>query len=171
MDEIRLIEQAAAGNKEAFCELYDMYRDRLYRYAYYRLRDPHAAEDAVSECVITGWQSLGSLRRAEAFSVWLFRILSACCARQIRVLVSDREKQEVLQREERPPASDPSLTVELTEALDQLSEEEREFVLLSVVAGMTSREIGEIRGMAAGTVRSKVSRSLAKMRKYLEMGQ
>ena len=39
MDE-KLINQAIAGSKEAFCSLYGIYKDRLYRYALYRLGDP-----------------------------------------------------------------------------------------------------------------------------------
>ena len=56
--EIKAAEAAAAGSKEAFCELYGKYRDKLYRYALYRLGDPSDAEDAVSECVLAAWQGL-----------------------------------------------------------------------------------------------------------------
>ena len=49
----------------------------------------------------------------------------------------------------------------------ELGEEDREIVLLSVIAGMTSGEISEQTGLPAGTVRSKLSRSLAKMREFL----
>ena len=64
---------------------------------------------------------------------------------------------------------DSSLALELTEALGILAEDEREIVLLSVVAGLKSREIASVFECSSGTVRSKLSRSLLKMRKYLEM--
>ena len=51
MDE-KLVNDAIAGSKEAFCRLYGEYKDKLYRYALYRLGDPSDAEDAVSECVL-----------------------------------------------------------------------------------------------------------------------
>lgn len=57
---------------------------------------------------------------------------------------------------------------ELAQALDILSSDEKEIVLLSVVGGFTSKEISKITGLTAGSVRSKLSRSLAKMRNYLE---
>ena len=63
---------------------------------------------------------------------------------------------------------DSSLSLELREALDQLKADEREIVLMSVVAGLKSREIATVFGMTAGSVRSKLSRSLSKMRKFLE---
>ena len=167
MDE-KLINEAIAGSKEAFCSLYGEYKDRLYRYALYRLADPTEAEDAVSECVLAAWKSIGSLRSGKAFGSWIFRILSNCCASRIRDMIGTRENLERIY--DAGPAGvsgSPSLTVELTEALSQLKEEDREIVLLSIIGGLNSTEISALTGLAAGSVRSKLSRSLAKMREFL----
>ena len=45
----KLVNEAISGSKEAFCTLYGQYKDKLYRYALYKLGDPDDAEDAVSE--------------------------------------------------------------------------------------------------------------------------
>lgn len=169
MDERKLIEQAVKGSKEAFCELYGQYKDRLYRYAYYRLGNPSLAEDAVSDCVVSAWQGISTLRKPKAFPVWLFRILNASCAKQLREMINERDHLEQIYNASPRTVPDSSLSVELSEALGRLDTDEREMILLSVVAGMKSREIALIYGMTAGAVRSKVSRSLLKMRKYLEM--
>lgn len=167
----KLINEACAGSKEAFVTLYGQYKDRLYRYALYRLGDPQDAEDAVSECVLAAWKSIGSLRNSKAFGSWIFKILSGCCASRLREVIASREKLECIYRD--GPGSgnghghSPALGVELAEALSLLSEEEREIVLLSVITGMNSSEISEQTGIAAGTIRSKLSRSLAKMREFL----
>ena len=97
-NEIKAAEAAAAGSKEAFCELYGKYRDRLYRYALYRLGDPSDAEDAVSECVLAAWQGLPGLRKPEAFGSWIFRILHACCAKRIKDSVRLRENMQRIYR-------------------------------------------------------------------------
>lgn len=168
MDE-RLINEAIAGSREAFAELYGEYKDRLYRYALYRLGNPEDAEDAVSECVLAAWKSIGSLRSSKAFGSWIFRILSNCCASRIKDAISSRENIERVINEGglHPFGQAPSLAVELAEALDRLNCEDREIVLLSVIAGMSSGEIADLTGLPAGTVRSKLSRSLAKMREFL----
>ena len=168
MDE-RLINEAIAGSREAFAELYGSYKDRLYRYALYRLGSPEEAEDAVSECVLAAWKSIGSLRSSRAFGSWIFRILSNCCASRIKDAISSRENIGRAIREcgFTPEGSSPSLAVEMNEALAKLSGQEREIVLLSVIAGMNSSEIADQTGLPAGTVRSKLSRSLAKMREFL----
>lgn len=167
----KLINEAIAGSKEAFCALYGEYKDSLYRYAFYRLGDPSDAEDAVSECVLAAWKGIGSLRSGKAFGSWIFSIMSACCASRIKAVIKEREN---LQRayDEGPgavssSAQTPSLRTELAEALGILSDDEREIVLLSIVSGLNSNEIAGITGLAPGSVRSKLSRSLTKMREFL----
>lgn len=59
---------------------------------------------------------------------------------------------------------------ELKQALEVLNDEEREIVLLSVVAGFKSKEIARISGLTAGSVRSNLSRSLAKLKNELVRG-
>lgn len=171
--EIKLAEQARSGSKEAFCELYGMYKDRLYRYALYRLGDPDDAEDAVSECVLAAWQGIRQLRNTSAFGAWIFRILRNCCSRNIKSIIRLRENMQKLYDSGADASAlaagpaDPSAAIELAEALSQLTEDEREVVLLSAVCGLTSREISGITGLTAGASRSKLSRSLAKMRDFL----
>ena len=171
--EIKLAEQARSGSKEAFCELYGMYKDSLYRYALYRLGDPDDAEDAVSECVLAAWQGIRQLRNTSAFGAWIFRILRNCCSRNIKSIISLRENMQKLYDSGADASAlaagpaDPSAAIELAEALSQLTEDEREVVLLSAVCGLTSREISGITGLTAGASRSKLSRSLAKMRDFL----
>ena len=169
--EISLAGQARAGSKEAVCKLYGLYKDRLYRYALYRLGNPEDAEDAVSECVLAAWQSIGKLRDTSAFGAWIFRILRNCCIKHIKDAVSLRENLETMynagEEAQSSGGSDISSSIELAEALSQLSDEEREIVLLSSAGGLTSKEISAITGLTSGAVRSKLSRSLGKMREFL----
>ncbi len=168
MNEIRLVESARQGNRDAFCELYGLYKDRLYRYAFYRLGSPEDAEDAVSDCILAAWKQIGQVRSAEAFPAWLYRILSGSCNRRIRETVVRRNLQMETQAGWQPSEEHPGGSLELAEALSQLDLQSRDIVLLSVVAGLDSSEIAKITGLTASGVRSRLSRSLAKMRKFLE---
>ena len=168
MNEYELIKKSKHGDKKAFCDLYDLYKDRLYRYAYYRLRNSEDAEDAVSECVMLAWKQIGALRDACAFQSWIFKILAASCNKYIKAQIA---KRDVVSIDGLPVGSASNIsdsTLLLREALDKLSEEEQSIVLLSTVGGLKSREIAEITGLTAGSVRSSLSRSLKKMREYLE---
>ena len=163
MNEITLAERARKGSKDAFCGLYGLYKDRYYRYALYRLGDPREAEEAVSECALALWQQIGKLREPAAFAAWSFKILSRCCMKQIQGRRKDVSLTAVPEPSE-APGTETRLMLE--EALATLTEQERDIVLWSVVAGLNSTEIGELTGMAPGSVRSSLSRSLKKLRQY-----
>lgn len=170
MDEKQLVIYARAGDKQAFVALYSQYKDRMYRYAYYRLGNAADAEDAVSDCVLSAFRQIKKLRKPEAFAAWLFRILYCSCITLIEAQAAQRQLADIHQLT-REPSTDMQSAIEhteLQEALAQLTDDERDIVLLSVVSGLSSKEIAAITDYTAGAVRSKLSRSLAKMRNFLE---
>ncbi len=170
MDEKSLVQLSQTGDKDAFAALYGMYKDRLYRYAYYRLENPDDAEDAVQDCVLAAYIQISSLKKAEAFSGWVFRILACVCNAKIKqqILVKKNRSIDDMAYELAAPAHECTIErTDLQSALSRLKEDEREVVLLSVVAGCTSKEIAKITDMTAGAVRSKLSRSLKKMKDFL----
>ena len=167
-----LVNNSIGGSKEAFCQLYGLYKDKLYRYAFYKLGNPEDAEDAVSECVLQAWKGISALRDPEAFGSWIFRILSACCAKRISQMIDERKYPDLVHDAGyTDPSGDNHKAIELAEALAILKDDEREIVLLSVVAGLTSSEIAEQTDLRPGAVRSKLSRSLTKMREFLSQGE
>lgn len=170
MEEKQLIKLAKAGDSDAFCALYSLYKDRLYRYAYYRLSDCSDAEDAVSECVLCAFEQIKNLKNEKAFSAWLFRILYCSCVSIIKKQSASKMEKELTSAEHELSVSFDCVVqkTELQFALDNLRDDEREIVLLSVVAGFKSGEIAKIMDMTAGSVRSKLSRSLKKMKNDLE---
>lgn len=170
MKESDLVNKAKGGDKEAFCQLYSIYKDRLYRYAYYRLGNNDDAQDAVSDCIVSAYEQIKNLRRAEAFGSWIFKILYAACTSYVKQQIKQRECEcaDTVKCSTSLYVTIDESTTELCQALDMLSSEERDIVLLSVVAGFTSKEISRITGLTAGSVRSKLSRSLTKMRNFLE---
>lgn len=176
MDERTLIKQAQGGDADAFCRLYSLYSARLYRYAFYRLGNETDAEDAVSECVLAAWKQIRQLREPDAFTAWIFRILSGCCGRLIRQQIRQRKQTEEQAQQQTEQAGsgtglggpDSDTWLILQEALQQLPDREREIVLLSAVGGLTSAEIAKMTDLTAGSVRSALSRSLKKVRGYFE---
>lgn len=170
MKESDLVNKAKDGDKEAFCRLYSIYKDRLYRYAYYRLGNNDDAQDAVSDCIVCVYEQIKNLRRAEAFSSWIFKILYAVCTTYIKHQIKQKECESAntVKCSSSLYVTIDERTTELCQALDILSNDEKDIVLLSVVAGFTSREISKVTGLTAGSVRSKLSRSLTKMRNFLE---
>ncbi len=174
MEDKHLVISAKNGDSQAFAVLYGRYKDRLYRYAYYKLGSKEDAQDAVSDCILSAYRQISEIKRAESFTAWIFRILYCCCNEIIKQRINSRQSDSFDDMENMLTANTENTiekTIEKTElqqALAILSDDEREIVLLSVVAGFTSKEIAGTCDLTAGSVRSKLSRSLKKMREFLE---
>ena len=167
-----LVTLAKNGDAEAFGELYELYYKEMYYYACCVTGSEDLAQDAVSETVLAAFRQIGSLKKAEAFKGWLFKILCASCKRHYTenqhkrtlVYLDDGERGG----EEPSENQDLDISVDLKQALAALGSDEREIVLLSVVSNYRSHEIAEILGCNAATVRSKLRRALKKLRGMLD---
>lgn len=162
--QIRLVSRAKAGDAAAFAELYRSVYQSLYRMALYTLKNSHDAEDAVSDTVMDAWAQISTLRQEEAFSGWIFRILSNKCRRKLK---------EYLNRTQELPDDFGAFSGNTEEVLDvrsafaKLDDEERMILSLHIFGGYSSREIGEAMQMNDNTVRSRQKRALEKMEAYL----
>lgn len=165
--DIQLVEQAKAGNADAFGRLYAQYAQDLYRFAYYYLGSREEAEDAVQDAVCAAFQGIGALRSAASFQAWMFSVLANTCKHHIAAVRERRlttPLEEVRQLGESDCSEELLIAMELREAIYALGDEERSILLLSVVGGYKSHEIAKVLSCPPGTVRSKLSRSLAKLR-------
>lgn len=169
-EEKDLVIQAQKGDETAFCALYELYAKKLYNFAMFRLGDPYDAEDAVQNCMLVAFEQIGRLKKAEAFSAWLFKILYCSCVALIKEQIQKRETDDIDNYTHISAANSEQMVLqgEMHDALAALSEDEQNIVLLSVIGGLKSKEIAKITGYSPGNVRQKLSRSLAKMRKRLE---
>lgn len=169
MTESELVLMAKNGDTAAFSRLYGCYKDKLFRYAYYKLGNVDDAEDAVQSCLLSAFEQIGKLKKAESFSSWIFKILSVYCANYIKEQIKRRNTDDLESYSDISSPNSDSLIeeTELRECLNKLSEKEREIVFLSVIAGFKSKEVGKIAGYSAGNVRTILSRSLSKMKKEL----
>lgn len=167
-----LAARAKEGDVQAFGDLYALVWRDLYRFAYYYLGNAEDAEDAVQETAVEAYKGIRHLKEPAAFKGWIFAILTACCKRKVSTLIRRREQ---VQLEDRPDLSSEmdegqllQMALETREALAALSPDERAVVLLSLTGGYKSHEIARLLHMSSGGIRSKLSRALVKLRKFLE---
>lgn len=165
------VKKAAGGDAGAFGLLYEEISLDLYRFALWYLKSPEDAEDAVQEACISAFQSIGKLKKQESFRPWFMKILFNRCkdiARQRKKLVTVPKDDPAFQNlpyYENFPEGD------MGRLLSKLSDTDREIVLLSVLGGYKSGEIGNLLGMKNATVRSRLSRALHFLRQELEEDQ
>ncbi len=166
-----LVTLAKSGNADAFGELYELYYKEMYCYACYVTGSESLAQDAVADAVLSAFKQIKLLKNPKAFKGWLFKILCAACKRYYTE--NEKKKSLVYLDDENGGFEEPAsfesieLSLELRRALDDLSHEEREIVLLSVLGNYKSHEIADILDCPPSTVRSKLKRSLKKLRESL----
>lgn len=167
----KLIREAQTGNSKAFATVYSFYADDLYRFALWYTGKSADAEDAVQEAVLIAFKNIAKLRKPSSFKSWMFKILSNVCKTKL-INPADRlctvPIHEIQETEADTSVADFTVSAELKAALDSLSPEEKQIVLLSVIGRYKSSEIAGIMEMKSGSVRSKLSRSLEKMREQLQ---
>ena len=173
-----LVQRAKNKDTDAFAKLYEIIYKDLYRMALYTLGNSHDAENAVSDAVVDAFLGIEKLQDPKAFRTWMFRILTAKCARQISENVKSRNLIGDI-TVERVTETLISSNDEIGQVLDRsivemaflaLKDEEKQIVTMTVYGQMDSGEIAECLNMNRNTVRSIYHRALAKMKKKLEAG-
>ena len=166
-----LVQKAQNGDTQAFAELYSLVYKDLYRTALLSLGHEADASDVVSDTVLDAYKTIRKLRDPSSFRSWMMTILTVKIKNKQKEYMDARSNEEDIDdlREKQPDTKkDHFGSVELTEAMAKLSEEERTVMTLNIVSGYTSEEIENITGIAANTVRSKIKRAKEKLKKYLE---
>lgn len=170
------VELAKQGDKLSFAQVYEMISPDLYKVALYTLGNTHDAEDVVSETFIEAYKGLANLRNISSFKPWIMRILYVRCKRKISEYVKGKNVFDIegfiaTLSDEGNLSSELSEQLTVMEALGRLNHQERMIVTLSVLHGYTTKEISKILQTPQGTISSKLHRSLAKLRKMLEIAE
>ena len=157
--ETALVRKARRGDASAFAALYQEYYQDLYRFALYTLKNRHDAEDMVGDTVADAWAQMSSLKKAESFKAWIFRILSNKCRMRLK---------DYLNKTEEIPEDLKAAGRDVEESADVRAAFARLILSLNLFGGYTSKEIGRILDLNDNTVRSRQKRALEKMAEYLE---
>jgi len=164
-----LVLRCQTGSETAFAELVERYGPRLRLYLRKLLDRPEDVDDALQDVWTDVFRSLGRLRNSGAFAAWVYRIARDRAYRELR----RRQVKCVPLEEAEVPQDVPEEPLEFEDvqqvhaALDALSIEHREVLLLRFVEQMSPDQIGQIVGCPAGTVRSRLYYARQQLRREL----
>ena len=168
-----LIKRSQAGDESAFVALYEQYQPAVYTYLCYRMGDRMLAEDLTAEVFIRLLDRLATLDvRERPLLAWLYTIAANLATDHYRkngryqwlTLDEERDRQET----DTSHTADSQMTQEtVAKALNHLTEEQRQVVLLKFVEGRSNAEVGAILGKNEGSIKSLQHRALAALRRVL----
>ncbi len=172
MDDIVLLrEYATRSSDEAFATLVSRYVDLVYSAALRQMIAPHLAEEVTQAVFIILAQKAGTIHQNTILSGWFFKTTRFVCLAHKRA-ASRRNQYETeahleteLQRAEPDPAWE-NLSPLLDEALAQLSERDRQAVLLRFFQNRSLAEVGGALGAGEDSARMRIKRALEKLRRF-----
>jgi RNA polymerase sigma-70 factor (ECF subfamily) len=175
LEDAELIDRARAGEVMAYEELVRRYQDVAVRTAHVISPDGDA-EDAVQEAFVKAYGALSRFRDGAPFRPWLLRIV-ANEARNRRRSAGRRAGLALRAAEDRRPgdaAPSPESAIlagetrtALLGAINGLREEDREIIGARFFLDLSEAETAEALGLPRGTVKSRLSRALARLRTEL----
>jgi RNA polymerase sigma factor (sigma-70 family) len=173
LEETQLVDRARDGDVAAYEALMRMYQTIATRTAYVITGESAEAQDAVQEAFVKAYYALGRFRRGAPFRPWLLRIVTNEAINRRRA--ARRQVNLALRAtEDRPPGdAGPSpegaaLALEqqraLVAAVGRLRTEDRLVIAYRYWMQMSESEMAVAMGCARGTVKSRVSRALRRLR-------
>jgi len=172
-----LVQAAKAGNATAFGELYERYRDAIYRFCLARTGTSHDAEDLTADVFVKALQSIDRWQdRGLPFAAFLYRIARNAAIDRSRTLKQPLSVDGLVIE----PASkqnvelEASLAVEksiLMAALTKLKSEHRDVVVMRFIEGYSALEVANILGKTEGAIRTLQHRALERLRKEFDVAQ
>jgi RNA polymerase sigma-70 factor, ECF subfamily len=174
----RLIAECLGGRQDAFGVLVSRYQGRLYNAVIRLVAHPEDAADIVQDAFLNAYQGLRTFKGDAELFTWLYRIAfnaAISLKRKKRATVSLGAGQEggidpidpseyvrpgaALERSEEE--------AQLQHAMNRLSQEHQEVLILKDIEGLKYDELAEILGVPIGTIRSRLHRARLELRELL----
>jgi len=158
----QLVARIVRGEKKMLDVLFDRYIERLMRYVVLFVKSQEEAKDITQDILVKIFKALGSYRSSGRFESWFFTIARRTlidCYRKKKLKTFSFDSQEI----EEPAAQPQEGPGKAPELLQGLPARDREILQLRFLESLSYEEIAEITGMAPGTLRNVVCRSLKRL--------
>ena len=181
--ETRLAKLSRGGDRRAFAELVELYKDKIYHLGYRMLNQKQEAEDVVQETFLRVYTNLERYDENQKFSTWIYRIATNLCIDRLRkrkpsysidAEMTDGEGTDwhaILASKDLGPDEELILSetqTNIREAIQTLPDKYKAVVILRYLHDMSLQEIGEVLDMPVTTIKTRVHRGREFLRKKLQ---
>jgi RNA polymerase sigma-70 factor, ECF subfamily len=176
------IKQVLKGDQNAYAEIVELYKDKVFQICFRMLGNRHEAEDISQEAFIRAYVNIQTFNQKRKFSTWLFRIATNLCIDRIRkkkpdyYLDAEVKGTEGLTMYSQVAANTPlpeeevedmELQATIQHEISKLPEKYRSVIVLKYIEELPLLEISEILDLPLGTVKTRVHRGREALRKQL----
>jgi RNA polymerase sigma factor (sigma-70 family) len=179
LDEAELVALAKRGDLRAYGELVEQHQTIAFRTAWLITGSAADAEEAAQDAFLKAHAALGRFRSGAPFRPWVLKIV-ANEARNRRAAAGRRERLVLRAAEERRPGDavpspeaallDAERHAELVATMERLDERDRVAIACRYFLDLSEAETAAALGVARGTVKSRLSRALDRLRGELQAG-
>ncbi len=182
--EEKLIKKMAKGDRDAFAELVELYKDKVYQVSYRMLGNAQEAEDVAQETFLRVYANIGNYDPSYKFSTWIYRIATNLCIdhlrkrKQVYSLDKQVEGTDGLDWHDRladqsPNPEETLLTGELQgqvqQAIESLTPKYRSIITLRYIEDLSLNEISEVLKLPVSTIKTRIHRGREALRKKLNL--
>jgi RNA polymerase sigma factor (sigma-70 family) len=173
LDDAELVRRAQRGEVDSYGELVRRYQGIAHRTAHLITGGSADAEDAAQAAFVKAYYALGRFQADRPFRPWLLRIV-ANEAKNRRRWLSRHAALELVEADAPPEEASPETAAEewerrriLLGAVIGLRHEDREVIACRYFLDLSEAETAQVLGVARGTVKSRLSRALVRLRTAL----
>ena len=175
MDESTLIRHAANGDATAWEPLVLAHQEAVFRLSYLLLGDPDDAEDIAQETFLRAWNHLKRFDTTRPLRPWLLSIASNLASNRRRS--AGRYLAALTRAFRNEPAASPNIEEKslkhmeashLWKAVQTLGLPDQQIVYLRYFLDLSVAETAEVLDVAQGTVKSRLSRALDRLREIIQ---
>ncbi|ADU28457.1 RNA polymerase sigma factor SigW [Evansella cellulosilytica] len=178
----KIVIEVKKGNQQAFSELVELYKDKVYQIAYRMLGNVHEAQDVAQEAFLRAYVNIESYDTNRKFSTWLFRIATNLAIDRIRKKKPDFHLEDKVAGTEDLDyysqfATEDKLPEEKVvqyETQDWVQKEimalppkYRSAIILKYIEDLSLKEISNILNLPVATVKTRIHRGREALRKRL----
>jgi RNA polymerase sigma-70 factor (ECF subfamily) len=170
-----LLEKAGDGDQAAFLELYDRYREPIFRFAYRLLGSVEIAEDVTHDCFLSLIRKPENYRPERAsLKTYLYAAARNLALKHFRSQGRETGMDEIAEEPQEAPSRGPlrrlldeELATQVREAILSLPPLQREALILFQYEGLSLSEVAEIEGTDVGAVKARLYRAREGLRRIL----
>jgi RNA polymerase sigma-70 factor (ECF subfamily) len=165
---VELLERFAAGDVQAFEELFREYQGRVYGWIVRIVRNPGAAEELTVEAFWRIYRARHRFDASRSFGAWARRISSNVALDHLRSAPRDIPLEEVPPPQAPDRSGNPALAQALGRAFSQLPPKLRAVASLALIEQEPYAEVAEALGISLAAVKSREFRAVRLLRKKLK---